>query len=209
MFKNPHKLCVFISSFPLFLHQNSMFHSLPLSCHSPIQLFVTQAGIQCNISAKKKSVCAEWLHQCKPTQSDLSETPWWLNNPFPASIPRVALHIALRLWLHHFFLLCQSCILNEYYGTMANCDHMSEWVHWVHAGIRNSMWWVMLWKSLLVFHLPVCKMQFSIYSLYTSFQITGCMRLLTIHRLFCQLLGILLVAISAITCTQPTMLPML
>jgi hypothetical protein len=51
----------------------------------------------------------------------------------------------------------------DYSGVVANCDHMSEWVHWVRACIGIAMLWVTLRKSLLAFLLPARKMQFSLY----------------------------------------------
>ena len=60
-------------------------------------------------------------------------------------------------------LLCRSPMLNESSGVVANCDHMSEWVHWVRACIGIAMRWVTLRKSLLTFLLPARKMQFSLY----------------------------------------------
>jgi len=47
-------------------------------------------------SAKNISVRAEWLRQSGRAPSEPSETPRWRITPRPASIPRVALHIALR-----------------------------------------------------------------------------------------------------------------
>jgi len=102
-------------------------------------------------SAKNISVRAEWLHQSGRAPSEPSETPRWRITPCPASIPRVALHIALRSPFRRFFSLCWSPILNKQSGVVANCDHMLEWVHWVHACIRIAMQWVTLRKSLLAF----------------------------------------------------------
>jgi len=114
-------------------------------------------------SAKDISVRAEWLRQSGRAPSEPSETPRWQITSRPASIPRVALHIALRSLFHCFFLLCRSPILNERSGVVANCDHTSESVHWVRACIGIAMRWVTLRKSLLAFLLPVRKMQFSLY----------------------------------------------
>jgi len=69
----------------------------------------------------------------------------------PASRPRVVSHIALQSPFHRFFSLCRSPILNKHSGVVANCDHTSEWVHWVHACIGIAMQWVTLRKSLLAF----------------------------------------------------------
>jgi len=38
-----------------------------------------------------------------------------------------------------FFSLCRSPIWNKHSGVVANCDHTSDWVHWVHACIRIAM----------------------------------------------------------------------
>jgi hypothetical protein len=62
--------------------------------------------------------------------------------------------------------LCWSPILNKCSGIVANCNHTSEWVHWVRACISIAMRLVTLGKSLLAFLLPARKMQFSHYYLY-------------------------------------------
>ena len=95
-------------------------------------------------SAKNISVWAEWLRQSGSAQSEPSETPRWPITQRPASIPHVALHIALRSPFRHFFSLCRSPIINKHAGVVANCDHTSEWVHWVHACIGIAMQWVTL-----------------------------------------------------------------
>ena len=103
----------------------------------------------------------EWLRQSGRAPSEPSEAPQRGITLRPALMQRIALYIALQSLLHHFFVLCQSPILNEYSGIVANCDHTSEWVHWVRACIRIPMHWVTLRKSLLAFLLPACKIQFS------------------------------------------------
>jgi len=100
---------------------------------------------------KNISVRAEWLRQSGRAPSEPSETPRWRITPHLASIPRVALHIALRSQFRSFFSLCRSPILNKHSGVVGNCDHTSEWVHWVHACIGIAMQWVTLRKSLLAF----------------------------------------------------------
>ena len=102
------------------------------------------AVCSCVASAKNISVQAEWLHQSGRAPSEPSETPRWRITPRPASIPRVALHIALRSLFHRVFLLCRSSILNERSVVVANCDHTSERVHWVRACIGMAMRWVTL-----------------------------------------------------------------
>jgi len=66
---------------------------------------------------------------------------------------------------------------------------------------------VTLRNSLLAFLLPARKMQFSLYELYTSFPVARSMWLLTIHHSFRPSLVVLLVAISRMTCAQPTIFP--
>ena len=160
-------------------------------------------------SAKNISVWAECLCQSGRALSGPWEIPWWRITLRPASISRVWLHIALRSRFHCFFWLCPSPILNEHSGIVAKCDHMAEWVHWVHACFGIATWWVMLRKPLTPFHLPGRKMQFSQYQIYTSFQVTRSMWLLTIHRLFRQSPVLLWVAISGIMCALPTTFPTL
>ena len=67
-------------------------------------------------SAKNISVRAEWLRQSGRAPSEPLETPQWRIAPHSASIPRVALHIALRSLFYCFFSLCQSHILNDHSG---------------------------------------------------------------------------------------------
>jgi hypothetical protein len=57
----------------------------------------------------------------------------------PASMPRVALHIALWSLFRPFFTLCRSPYLNKHAGVVANYDHTVECVHWVHTCIRIAM----------------------------------------------------------------------
>jgi len=90
-------------------------------------------------SAKNISVQAEWLRQSECALSEPSETPRWRITPRLVSIPRVALHIALRSPFHCFFSLCWSPILNKHSGVVANSDHTSEWVDWVHVWIAIAM----------------------------------------------------------------------
>jgi len=62
-------------------------------------------------SGKNISVRAEWLRQSGRTQSEPSETPRWRITQRPASIPRVALHIAVRSQFRRFSLrLCKSIL---------------------------------------------------------------------------------------------------
>ena len=88
-------------------------------------------------SAKNISVRAEWLCQSGRAPSQQSETPRWRITPCPRSIPLIALHIALWSLFHWFFSLCRSRFWNTHSGVVANCDHTSEWVHWVCACIGD------------------------------------------------------------------------
>jgi len=63
-------------------------------------------------SATNISFRAEWLRQSGQAPSEPSETPRWRITPRAAPIPRVALHISLRLLFHRFFSPCWSFILN-------------------------------------------------------------------------------------------------
>jgi hypothetical protein len=92
-------------------------------------------------SAKNISIRAEWLHQSRRTLSEPSETPSWLMTPRPVSMPRVALHIALRSLFWCFVSLCWSPNFNKHTGIVANCDHTPECVHWVQACIGIPMQW--------------------------------------------------------------------
>jgi len=106
--------------------------SISFSSSSPISLSHPP-------SAKNISVRAEWLRQSGRAPSEPSERPRWRITPRPASIPHLALHIALRSPFRRFFSLCRSPILNKHSGIVANCDHTSEWVHWVHDCIGIAM----------------------------------------------------------------------
>jgi hypothetical protein len=137
-------------------------------------------------------------------RSEPSETPRWRINLRLASIQRVALYIALRSLSYCLFAFCRSPILNDHSGIVANCDNTSKWVHWVRACIGIAMRWVTLRIFLLAFLLHQRKMQFSLYQLYTSFQVARSMWLLTTPHSFCPSPVLLLLGISGITCAQPT-----
>jgi hypothetical protein len=109
------------------------------------------------------SVRAEWLCQSGRAPSEPPETPQWRITPCPASIPRIALHIALLLLVHSLFLLYRFPILNERSGVVANCDHTSEWDYWVRTCIGIGMGWMTLPKSRLAFRLLACKIHFFRY----------------------------------------------
>jgi len=114
-------------------------------------------------SANKYSVGAEWLQQSGRAPSEPSQTLRWRMTRRLASIQWVAFYITLRSLSHCVFVYWWSPILNNHTGVVANCDHTSEWVHWVRACIGIAMEWVMLRKSLLTFCLPARKMQFSLH----------------------------------------------
>ena len=92
---------------------------------------------------------------------------------------------------------------------MANCDNTSQCVYWVCTCNGIALRWVTLQISLLAFHLPARNMQFSLYYLYTSFQVPRSRWLLTIHRSFRLSPVLQQVAIVGITCAQPTVFPTL
>jgi len=83
-------------------------------------------------SGRNGSVRAEWLRQSGRAPSEPSEPPRWQTTLRPVPKRRVALHIALRSQFRHFFWLCRYPIVHENCRVVANCDHTSEWVHWVH-----------------------------------------------------------------------------
>jgi hypothetical protein len=89
-------------------------------------------------SAKNISVRADWLHQSGWAPPEQSGILWWQIALRPAWIPRIALHITLQLQFRRFFSLCQYSIENDHCGVVANCDHTSEWVYWVHQ--QNENW---------------------------------------------------------------------
>jgi len=96
--------------------------------------------------------------------------------------------------------------------TLLHCGHLWRYVGMGSLGTRlhrDSMQLVTLWTSLLAFLLPVGTIQFSVYQLYTSFQVTRSMWLLTIHCWFRPSPVLLLVTISGNTCAQPRMFPTL
>jgi len=89
--------------------------------------------------AENISVRMEWLHQSGCALSEWSETSQWQIRLRPTSIQSIALHISHRLPFRHFILLCWSPMLNTHSDVVANCDHKSELVHWVHDCIRLAM----------------------------------------------------------------------
>jgi len=107
------------------------------------------------------------------------------------------------------FAFCWSPICNNCSGVVANSDNKSEWVHWVRYCFGIAMQWVMLGISLRAFLLSALKMQFSLYQLYTTFQVARYMWLLRIHRSFRPSPVLLLLAIPGITCSQPRIFPTL
>jgi len=157
-----------------------------------------------NASAKHSSIWAEWrLRRSGRSPLEASETHWWGISSCPASIPHVALHSTLWSQFHHYFSFCQSPIWHQHSGVWAICDHTLGCIQWVGACIGIAMWWMTLRKSLIEFLLPAYMIQFSLYSLYTSFQFARSMWLLTMQCEFLLYSVILQVAISGITRMQP------
>jgi len=113
--------------------------------------FYDRGIMRYDTSAKTIAVRAGWLRHSGRPPPELSETPQWRIAPRPALIPCGVLRIALQSLFHHFFSLRRSPVLNKHSGVVANCDHTSKWVHWVHSCIRIAMHWVTLGKSLLAF----------------------------------------------------------
>jgi len=114
-------------------------------------------------SAEGIIVRTGWLRESGRGPSEPSETSQWRLPQRPAFVPRVALHIALHSQFHRVFSLCLSAMLNIHSGSVANCDHTSWWVDWVHPCTGIRMWWVMLQKPLLAFLLPARTMKSSLY----------------------------------------------
>jgi len=83
-------------------------------------------------SATNIPVRVEWLRQGGRAPSEVSERPRWQSTPRPARIRCIALHIAFQSQFRRLFSLCRYLIVNEHCGVVANCDHPSEWVHWVN-----------------------------------------------------------------------------
>jgi len=110
-------------------------------------------------SAKNISIRAEWLRQSGRAPSEPSETPLWQTTPRPAPIGRVALHIALRSRFRRFVSLCRYPIVNVHRGVVANCDHTSEWVHWVrqqNVYRSGSHTQGSISTRLFVYHIRLC-----------------------------------------------------
>jgi len=184
-------------------------HLSPKSTKSNIMMLSVAVSLQRNIMIKKNSVRAECLLWSRRGPSEPSETSKWQLTPCEALLPHITLHIALPLRFTHLFSLTQCPVLNQYSSIVANWNHMSEWVHWVRACIGIAIGWVTPRKPLLVFLLPACKMQFSLYKLYTSLQVARSSWLFTIHHSFYTSPVLLLLAISGITYMQPMMFPTL
>jgi hypothetical protein len=84
--------------------------------HCPLMASGGTSKIDCQSSAEIISVRAEWLHQRGRAPSEHSETLQWQITPHPASMPRVALPIALLSLLRYFFSLCWTSNLNKHWG---------------------------------------------------------------------------------------------
>jgi hypothetical protein len=139
---------------------------------------------------------SQWKRSVRVTQVGDYSTP-------SVNTPRRIAHHPTRA-VSPFISLCQSPIVNEHSVVVANCDHTSVWVHIVHSCIIIAMQWVALRKSLLTFLLPAHTLQFSLHSVYKSFQVARSMWLLTIHPSLLLSVVILRLAISEMPCAQPT-----
>ena len=163
---------MFIESILVVLHTMQFVLGLCITLNAQQRLY---SNFKIGTAAPKNSVRAELLLHGGHALADPSETPQWWISPQPKSNQYVELHIALRLLFQCFVSFCQAPILNNLSCIVANCDYTSEWVHWVGVCIGIAMWWVTQRKSLLAFLLPACKMQFYLYYIYTSFQVTRSM----------------------------------
>jgi len=90
-------------------------------------------------SAKNIAVWEDCLRQGGRAPAEPSEKPRWQITPHPAPIPRIELHIARKSPFRCFFFLCRFPILNKHSDIVANCDHLSEWVHGVRTCIGMAM----------------------------------------------------------------------
>jgi hypothetical protein len=108
---------------------------------------------------------------------------------------------------HHIFSVCWSPVSNDHSVVVANCAHTSERADWVLTCIRITMSLVTLRNSLLLFLQPVRTTHFSLYSIYTSFQVHRSKLLWTIQCSFRSSPVLLPSAISAMKSAQPTMFP--
>jgi hypothetical protein len=89
--------------------------TVPLSKSIPFQ-------VRPEPSAKHISVRTEWLGQSGRAPSEPSETPGWQITPCPASIPCIALHIALRLLVHRFLCSVGLLFSTNTLALKAHCD---------------------------------------------------------------------------------------
>jgi len=158
-------------------------------------------------SAKNYFVRVEGLRQSGCAPSEPSATPRWRLTPRLASMPRVALHIALPSQFNRFFSLFRSPILKEHSDVEGQ---LCPYVRMGSLGTRlhqdcNAMGDTAKTSP----RVPSTCAQNAILSLYTSFQVARSMWLLTIHCSFRLSPVLLLVAISGITCAQLTMFPTL
>jgi hypothetical protein len=104
---------------------------------------------------------SEWTHSARGFRDALVAD---YSAPGVTSTRRIPYHPLIAVL--PFLLVLSVSYLNDHSGVVANCDFMSEWVHWVRACIGIAMQWVTLRKSRLAFHLPAHKMKFSLYQLY-------------------------------------------
>jgi hypothetical protein len=67
-------------------------------------------------------------------------------------------------------LFCLPTILNEHFGVVHNCEYILECVHRVHACSTIVMRWIILRKSLTMFHSPgrKCNSQCTQYTQHSK-----------------------------------------
>jgi hypothetical protein len=97
-------------------------------------------------SAKNISVQVKWLRQSGRGPSEPSETPWWRLTPCLASIPRVAVYMALRSPFRRFFSFCRSPIHSGVVATVT--IGRNEFIGYT---LESGLQWVTLRKPLLTF----------------------------------------------------------
>jgi len=117
----------------------SMYKQLHPKASKPLNFWSTTRHISWVINGigPSRSSAINKKHFCpgEMALSEPSETPRWQITLRPVSTPHVGSHITLWSPFCHFFPLSRSPISKEHSGVVANCDHTSEWVHWVHACI--------------------------------------------------------------------------
>ena len=87
-----------------------------------IYKFTWSQSVRASSSVRNITVRVEWLRQSGSALSEPSERPRWQIPLRPASIPRIALHIALRLQFRRFFLRLWKRILR------CSWPHLQLWM---------------------------------------------------------------------------------